>query len=237
MDTQLTTHNDRLFAALTESGDLRQFVQSLVILAAEHFTSDGEPVLAAISLFRHKRHGTIAASSDLARGADEFQYKHGQGPCITTATTRTTTTVTDTRDEVRWPTYIGGLDTSAIRSIQCAPFHLPGQDQAALNLYSGLQRHFTPDTAPRLERFVEEHSTGLALAVKIASAVDVHRDLTAALESRTDINLAVGIIMGQNSCSQAEALAILQRASSTRNVKLRELATAIISSGTPRAAP
>lgn len=236
MDTQLTADNDQLFAALTGSEDLHDFVQSLVILAAQHFSSSGEPVLAAISLLRHRRHGTLAASSDDARSADEFQYKRGQGPCITTATSRTTTTVPDTRDETRWPAYIAGLDTSIIRSVQCAPFALPGQDRAALNLYSSRPHHFTQGATRPLERFVEEHSTGLALAVKIAGAHDDVHDLTAALKSRTDINLAVGIIMGQNHCSQARALEILQQASSTRNTKMRDLASAIINNVPPRRA-
>lgn len=236
MDTQLTADNDQLFAALTGAEDLHQFVQSLVVLAAQHFSSDGEPVMAAISLLRHRRHGTLAASNDCARSADEFQYKRGQGPCITTATTRTTTTVPDTRNETRWPAYIAGLDTSTIRSVQCAPFDLPGQDHAALNLYSGQPHHFTQGTVRPLERFVAEHSTGLALAVKIAGAHDDVHDLTSALKSRTDINLAVGVIMGQNRCSQARALEILQRASSTRNTKMRDLASAIINNVPSRGA-
>lgn len=48
------------------------------------------------------------------------------------------------------------------------------------------------------------------------------------MESRTDIDVAVGIVMAQNRCSQAEAFEILQRASSTRNVKLRVIASEIV---------
>ena len=44
------------------------------------------------------------------------------------------------------------------------------------------------------------------------------------------IDLAVGIIMGQNRCSQDEAFSILKNASSSRNVKLREIAAGIVSS-------
>jgi AmiR/NasT family two-component response regulator len=40
----------------------------------------------------------------------------------------------------------------------------------------------------------------------------------------------VGIIMGQNRCSQDEAFGILQSASNTRNMKLRDVASAIVAS-------
>ncbi len=46
--------------------------------------------------------------------------------------------------------------------------------------------------------------------------------------SRTAINLACGIIMGQNRCSQTEAMAILVKVSSHRNQKLREVAEEIV---------
>ncbi|CAN7171600.1 ANTAR domain-containing protein [Arthrobacter sp. LjRoot78] len=60
-------------------------------------------------------------------------------------------------------------------------------------------------------------------------------DLRAAMESRTVIDLAAGIIMGQNRCSQAEAMAILTKASSGRNLKLRDVADKLVASFAPGA--
>ena len=44
------------------------------------------------------------------------------------------------------------------------------------------------------------------------------------------IDLAVGILMGRNRCSQEEAVEILKTASNHRNVKLRDLAADLIAS-------
>ncbi|WP_424991742.1 ANTAR domain-containing protein [Nesterenkonia salmonea] len=41
------------------------------------------------------------------------------------------------------------------------------------------------------------------------------------MESRTTIDLAAGIIIGQNRCSQEEAIAILKKASNHRNLTNR----------------
>jgi AmiR/NasT family two-component response regulator len=50
------------------------------------------------------------------------------------------------------------------------------------------------------------------------------------MESRTMIDLATGAIMAQNRCSQEAAMKILKIASSTRNVKLREIAASVVAS-------
>lgn len=51
-----------------------------------------------------------------------------------------------------------------------------------------------------------------------------------AMDSRTAIDLAVGANMGQNRCSQDEAIAILRAASQGRNMKLRDLAVNLLAS-------
>jgi AmiR/NasT family two-component response regulator len=48
------------------------------------------------------------------------------------------------------------------------------------------------------------------------------------MHSRTAINLACGVLMAQNRCSQAEAMEILTKVSSNRNRKLRDVATELI---------
>jgi AmiR/NasT family two-component response regulator len=44
------------------------------------------------------------------------------------------------------------------------------------------------------------------------------------------IDLAAGAIMAQNRCSQETAMKIMKIASSTRNVKLRDVAASIVAS-------
>lgn len=51
-----------------------------------------------------------------------------------------------------------------------------------------------------------------------------------AMESRTGIDMAVGIIMAQNRCTPEQAIAMLKSASSDRNVKLRALAQDLVTS-------
>lgn len=57
---------------------------------------------------------------------------------------------------------------------------------------------------------------------------DTRDNRKTAMEPRTTINPAVGVIMGQNRCSLDDAVTMPRDASGTRNVKLREIAPTII---------
>lgn len=55
-------------------------------------------------------------------------------------------------------------------------------------------------------------------------------DLTAAMRSRTTIDIAIGAVMAQNRRTKAEAFKILVRASNSPNIKLKDLAAQVIDS-------
>ncbi|OSC50183.1 antitermination regulator, partial [Streptomyces sp. 4F] len=53
-------------------------------------------------------------------------------------------------------------------------------------------------------------------------------DLQATLRSRTVIDQAMGVIMGQQRCGADDAFAFLRAASQNRNIKLRDLCVQLI---------
>ena len=70
----------------------------------------------------------------------------------------------------------------------------------------------------------------LRSALRITKLTETVRDLYAALEHRTVIDSALGVIMSQNRCDHDTAFEILIRAASSRNVKLHDLAVSVIAS-------
>jgi AmiR/NasT family two-component response regulator len=50
------------------------------------------------------------------------------------------------------------------------------------------------------------------------------------MQSRTIIDMAVGVVMAQSGSSQDEAVRILTRASNSRNIKLRDVASTVVDS-------
>jgi AmiR/NasT family two-component response regulator len=68
------------------------------------------------------------------------------------------------------------------------------------------------------------------MAVRFSLHTDSATNLRATLESRTVIDMAIGIVMAQNRCSQEAAVQILTDASSNSNVKLRDIAKSLVDS-------
>jgi hypothetical protein len=101
---------------------------------------------------------------------------------------------------------------------------------AALDLYALNERAFSAGTIDGAESYVHIASGSLQLAVRIARLSDARHNLMAAVESRTAIDTAVGVVMAQNRCNLETAVAMLKRASSSRNVKLRDIAASDIAS-------
>lgn len=131
---------------------------------------------------------------------------------------------------VRWPKYLRAAGAASIGSVLAVPMRLQNQAQAVVNLYSPAAHGFTRQDMDEAENLTGISAKALDLALNIAHLRDARDDLTAALKSRTVIDTAIGAIMAQNRCSRDAAFQILVKTSSNRNVKLREVATAIISS-------
>jgi AmiR/NasT family two-component response regulator len=70
----------------------------------------------------------------------------------------------------------------------------------------------------------------LSLALRLASYAALTDQLRSSLASRTVIDQAIGVIMAQERCTQTRAFDLLRSASQNRNVKLRDIAAAIVTS-------
>lgn len=219
--------NEYLQDVVLESSDVSLFLDELCRHAVRSL-SDGEQMLCGITLLRERKATTVASSSTRAREMDEVQYKFDTGPCLSAAREQVVMDVADVHREQRWPGYIAAIGGYGVHSILAVPFSLADDAKAALNLYSDTANTFTDEGIERARAYAGEASRSLRLAVRIAQLSETAENLKSAMESRTIIDIAVGIIMCQSRCSQAEAFTFLQRASSHRNVKLREIARQIV---------
>lgn len=92
---------------------------------------------------------------------------------------------------------------------------------------------FTGENEDEAQAFARAASRALQLMLQRSAAVDRQAHLEAALRTRTVINLAVGVVMAQNRCTQEQAITILKRASSTRHVKLHTIAGYVVGTCDP----
>jgi GAF domain-containing protein len=138
--------------------------------------------------------------------------------------------IDDTADEASWPEFESRAAARGVRSCLALPLIADGKPAGALNLYARTAGAFGAEEARRGERFAENASGALSLALRLASYAALNDQLRSSLASRTVIDQALGVIMAQERCTQARAFSLLRAASQNRNIKLRDIAAAIVTS-------
>jgi len=173
---------------------------------------------------------TVACSDLVAARVDEVQYELDDGPCLHAMRDGHLVHIEDTAEKAHWPEFEAQAAWHGIRSCLALPLNADGKPVGALNLYSHETSAFGAAEALRAESFAENASGALSLAMRLASRAALIEQLRSSLASRTVIDQALGIIMAREHCTQARAFAILRSASQNGNVKLRDIARAVVTS-------
>jgi GAF domain-containing protein len=183
---------------------------------------------------------TVACSDEVAARVDGVQYNLDDGPCLHAMRDGRMVRIEDTADKAHWPEFETQAASYGIRSCLALPLNADGKPVGALNLYSRQASAFGTAEARRAENFAENASGALSLAMRLASRAALIEQLRSSLTSRTVIDQALGIIMAREQCNQARAFSIMRAASQNSNVKLRDIAGAVVTSVTgepPQPAP
>jgi GAF domain-containing protein len=220
---------DHLQDLVLKTDDVKDMLDELAEFSAATL-ADPAVAFCSITLIQRKKPVTVARSEESAVPLDETQYSAGDGPCLSAIREQAVVHVPDLSDEDRWPAFRAAALEAGVRSSLSVPLLLEGEAEAGLNLYSTRSHGFSGDDISMVETYSYHASKALRLAVRISQLAEAKAHLIAAMESRTTIDLATGAIMAQNRCSQETAMKILKIASSTRNVKLRDIAASVVES-------
>lgn len=220
---------DHMQDLVLKTEDVKEMLDELAEFSALTLT---DPAIAfcSITLIQRKKPVTVASSEEKAVRLDKTQYTAGDGPCLSAIRNQDVVHVPDLKNERRWPAYTVAALQVGVGSSLSVPLFLEGEAEAGLNLYSTRSHGFSGEDISTVESYSYHASKALRLAVRISQLAEAKTNLTAAMESRTTIDLATGAIMAQNRCNQATAIKILKIASSTRNVKLRDIAASVVAS-------
>ncbi|MET3963190.1 GAF domain-containing protein [Marmoricola sp. OAE513] len=179
---------------------------------------------AGISLM-HKD-GTIetrGATSDLPRQLDDLQFQFQEGPCYDAMLEGSPDVLVsnEIRHDQRWPRYVPpAVELGLKAQLGIRLFNADGV-HGALNLYS-TEGDVFPDEAVDLAQLYA------ANAAVVLGRIALERNLRAAMETRTVIGVATGLVMGRYGISQEQAFQYLTRMSQTTNTKLRVVAEQLV---------
>jgi len=165
-----------------------------------------------------------AASGELPLRVDALQSESGQGPCLDAAYDQRVVRVPDLSKDKRWPDFAQAAYDIGARSMLSIQLFVEGDKLGALNLY-GDEVNVFDEESEQIALLVAAHA-----AIAFSDAKEIEQ-LTQALDTRDLIGQAKGILMERFKITPQQAFLVLTKASSESNIKLRDVADHLTSSG------
>lgn len=160
-------------------------------------------------------------TGDLATDLDRLQYESGEGPCFDSLTGSDAVVVPYIHLEERWRRYVPAAAQLGLKSQVATALWWRDKPIGSLNLYSTTHAQVGA-TVPTL---------AVAIAGQVASALASFHEvenLQRALDTRTVLGQATGLVMARFDIDADQAFAYLRRLSMHRNQKLTAVATEVV---------
>ncbi|WP_211222068.1 GAF and ANTAR domain-containing protein [Nocardioides halotolerans] len=201
-----------------EPGDLDRTLERITAAAVEVLPD----VDSASITVKHAdgRLETFAPTDDVLCEVDAAQYDLQEGPCYEAATETVHVAAPHLADDDRFPRYAPVAARAGIRAQAGIRLFDTHGSNGALNLYSRREGAFE-DLGTLEQLFAHQSAMALGYARQISQ-------LEEAIETRSLIGRAVGVVMERYGLDEARAFAFLTRLSSTEEVKLRVVAERLL---------
>src|SRR4051812_21331350 len=120
-----------LYRVVGSNQELPKTLQEVVALTKRRISGADE---VSITLIRHEKAHTVAATGPLAVQLDELQYEQGFGPCLDAGRFDEKQHIVDATVEDRWPAYIAKARREGLRSSLSVPLPVESYLVGALNI-------------------------------------------------------------------------------------------------------
>ncbi|GED11887.1 GAF and ANTAR domain-containing protein [Cellulosimicrobium cellulans] len=205
--------------ALADEPTLQQTLDRVVELAVSMV--DGCES-AGVSLVTRGRIESPAVSDPLVARGDELQYELREGPCLDAVHNHALVESGDIETDARWPLWAPTVARElGVRSMLCVQLYTSENAHGALNMYSTSRDAFDADAHHLAATFA-------AVAAAAISAARTEEQLQSAVQTRTLIGQAQGIVMERYSLTPGRAFAVLSRVSQDANIKLVDIARQVV---------
>jgi ANTAR domain len=210
--------------------DLTGFLEDLAGFCADQQAYFSGNVSCGITVLRASGVPDLGGSDEATRRLEGVQSTNREGPALAAALDESMVLVPDLRAEGRWPSFIDAARRQRVLSVLALPVPLEGTAKAVMSFYSLRPHGFGREAIVSAHTLAADASKGLRLVLRIASLRESEHNLRTAMADRSPIDTAVGVIIGQERCTQDVALEWLFRASRSRKVGIVDLAAEIVAS-------
>ncbi len=173
---------------------------------------------------------TPVATGELSVQTDAIQYELGSGPCVDAVLEHRNFRTGDLRTDPRWPEFgRRAFEATGVLSMLSIRLYLEDNDEllVGLNMYSREPDAFDDDA----ETLGVLLATYGSLALASARAHEQANNLRAALENRTDIGVAMGILMARYKVTRDDAFNLLRVSSQHTGRKLHDVSREVADTG------
>ncbi|BBY28190.1 GAF and ANTAR domain-containing protein [Mycolicibacterium sediminis] len=170
-----------------------------------------------------------AATPGFVRDIEILQYnKLQEGPCITCMQTRRPAVSGSIGSDDRWPRLRGSVARMGVHSVLALPMLIGDKVIGAINSYA-YERDVFAEHAVRVgEQFAAPAAVSIYNAQLLATARESTERMRRALESRTVIDQAIGIVRSRSGIAAEDAFERLTKISQAENVKLHVVAERLV---------
>ena len=164
------------------------------------------------------------ATHELPRRVVHLQAEVGEGPCLQSLRDQAPVRVDDFAAEDRWPQFRAGMAGELVGSMLSVPLFIDGGSIGSLSFYAAGPGAFDAQSVDIGQVFASHAAVALAAARN-------EEGLRLALTNRDLIGQAKGILMERHKITGQQAFLLLVRVSQATNVKLRDIAEELVSTG------
>jgi len=178
----------------------------------------------------------VAASSERVADLEAFQAQRAQGPCHTCYLDGQPVNVPDlAAAATRWPEFAAVAAKAGVVSVHAVPMRLRDATIGALNLFGATTGPLN-ESDLRLAQALADVATVALIQDRAASDTHiVNEQLQKALDSRVVLEQAKGVLAFSGDLDMPEAFAVLRHYARDHNIKLTELAGALVQRAVPAA--
>jgi hypothetical protein len=180
---------------------------------------------ASLLVRENDRYVTVGASDRIAQQIDEMERRAGDGPCIDAIEEETPQIDADLTSPSLWPKLAAILvEETPVRGAMGFRLLVDKRKGAALNLFSDTPNLFDAESAGRAAVLASFASVAINAVAKGEDSASLRRGLL----SNREIGKAVGMLMMLHQMTEDQAFDLLRQHSQALNIKLAEVARAVI---------
>ncbi|MCO1654020.1 GAF and ANTAR domain-containing protein [Pseudonocardia humida] len=222
----------RAFVALADTlvadYDVIALLDQLVGHCATLLDADAAGLLLADS---RRELRVVAATSEDAELMELLQLQADEGPCLECYRTAAPVSVADLADTpTRWPVFCAAVeDVGAFRSVHALPLRLRGEAIGALNLFRAAPGPLPGADLALGQALADVATIGILQERAIRRGEVLTEQLQVALNSRVAIEQAKGVLAQLLDMGMDEAFDVLRRYARQANLRLADVARAVVS--------